>query len=185
MAFSLRRRTYKHRCPDGTHRIIHRNIDDAFPLALKGVQAKIELDLAKLTDSAAGTLGTEYRESIAGLLYSLGDLNQSLMMGFRAVYAAYQADPCNNSEFLTRQVARMVEETQRHTEIQVRISGLIGLAQTDGIEREETQPIFRELVREVGGGSVMLAAAADVEQAKEDARRWIDEDSVGGQETVD
>lgn len=182
MGLSLRRKTYEHRCPDGSHRIIHRNIDDAFPLALKGVRAKIDLDLAKLTEGAAGTIGTEYRESIAGLLYSLGDLNQSLMMGFRAVYAAYQADPCSNTEFLRRQVARMVEETQRHTEIQVRISGLIGLAQTDGIEREETQPIFRELVREVGGGSVRVAAAADVEQAKEDARRWIGESPRARQE---
>ena len=45
--------------------------------------------ISRRPGSTVVRVGTEYRESIAGLLYSLGDLNQSLMMGFRAVYAAY------------------------------------------------------------------------------------------------
>jgi hypothetical protein len=181
MEWSLRRKTYKHPCPDGSLKIVYRSIDDAFPLALKHVGTRLALDLAKLSE-IGGQVGAEYRESIAGLLYSLDDLNQSLMMNFRAVYAAYQSDPCANAEFLARQVGKIVEETQRHTEIQVRISGLIGLAQTDGGKRDEMLALFRELVLEVGGSTVGLAAASEVEQAKEDARRWIGESGAETEE---
>lgn len=180
MGFSLRRKTEKRQCPDGSVKVVYRSIDDAFPLALKDFKAKVDVDLAALSDVPAGSVGTQYEKSIAGLLYTLGDRNQSLMMTFRAVYETYRSDPCTYDDFLRRQVELIISETNRHTEIQLSLSALIGLAQAQTIEPDGALALLHDLIRQVGGPGVAAAAAEHVQEAKLDARQWLDDRDTEG-----
>lgn len=89
-------KTYVIKCPDGTTRIIYKNVDKAFPLCIPGWQGKMGATIEAVKGEPAN-LNAEYQTQIQGLLYSLDELNQSLMMTFRAAYVSYQSNPCQNT----------------------------------------------------------------------------------------
>src|SRR5436189_4690054 len=109
-------KTYKHKCPDGTVRIIHKNMDDAFPLSVMDKKESVNADLASKKLGTA-KLKTEYESKIKGLLFNINEQNQSLMINFRFAYAAFQADPCGNNAFITRQAEQFSVGQQKITEL--------------------------------------------------------------------
>jgi len=54
-------KTYQIRCKDGTVRIIHKNIDDACPLAIPGWKADISADIKGL-DQLKGSAKAKYEK---------------------------------------------------------------------------------------------------------------------------
>ncbi|HSG38916.1 MAG TPA: hypothetical protein VLE27_04695, partial [Thermoanaerobaculia bacterium] len=78
-------KTYRVRCPDGTVKTLHRNVDDAFPLFIPGWQGNVDAEL-KALEAIPARLRAKYETKIQGLLYRLDELNQSLMMNFRGAY---------------------------------------------------------------------------------------------------
>src|SRR5258705_9559056 len=53
---------------------------------------------------------------IQGLLFSLDELNQSLMMNFRGAYLAFATDPCGNARYAPRKfIMRLWLRSEEHT----------------------------------------------------------------------
>src|SRR5947208_17126263 len=99
-------KTRKHYCPDGSVKLVYRNVDDAFPFYVPGWEGKLD---AKLKGAPA-RLRAEYATKIQGLLYGLDELNQGVMFDFRAAYVTYMNDPCQHAGFFERQVEKIIHE---------------------------------------------------------------------------
>lgn len=167
-------KTYRHRCPDG-HKILYKNIDDAFPLYIPGWQGNLDGQIGQLMGTGAVELKAEYSSRIQGLLYSLNDRNQSLMLNFRVVYAYYQSDPCRNGRFLERQVQRAIAEQDRLASLRIQIRGLVELAQLNPADSKSFSSLFKKIVAQLGGPAELEAVADEIAESRSDAQRWADE----------
>ena len=164
-------KTYKHRCKDGSVKIVHRNVDDAFPFYLPSWKAKLDGN-AKIPVQGQGGIKAEYETKIGGLLFGLDELNQGLMMNFRGAYVAFQTDPSAGHEFLLREVAKVLQEQQRVLRIRLQIDGLISLAKTCKNKGEFFQ-LYQVIVNQVGGSTVADAAAVEIKDSAQQAKKWI------------
>lgn len=144
-------------------KIVHRNLDDAFPLFVPGMSAKIGADAGGVLGTNGTKLDAEYTSRIQGLLFALSERNESLVISFRAVFARYQTDPCANQATFDRQVERIVEGVQRLAELQVKVRGLALLAQSPTADQHELAATFKGLVAQLGGPLVVEVASAEIE----------------------
>lgn len=168
-------KTYKHRCPDGSVKTVYRNVDHAFPLFIPGWQANMGAAI-KAQELGTGEIKGEYASKIQGLLFSLDELNQSLMMNFRGAYVAFATDPCVNGALLNRQVETILREQHRLQLVRVQIRALIALAGSQRNSHEKVMDAFQRIVDQVGGRAVVSEAAADEIAGSRDAvRRWIED----------
>src|SRR5690348_9057387 len=119
--------TYKHKCTDGSVRLIHKNVDKAFPLALKEQQKQFNADL-EAQKKASLKLNSEYTERIQGLLFSISEQDESLMVNLRCAYIGFQTNPCGGDGFFQRQVERVIEEQNKFMKLKTQITGLIAIA---------------------------------------------------------
>lgn len=165
-------KTYNHRCPDGTIRIIHKNFDHAFPLSIKDQKGSIDLGI-KSKQVGSGKLKADYDNKIKGLLFNINEQNQSLMINFRFAYAAFQADPCGNNAFLTRQSEHFSLGQQRLMELKAQITGLITLAESYPSNPEKVLPMYHEIVGKIGDYSGREATVKAIEENREQATKWI------------
>lgn len=166
-------KVWKHRCPDGTERLVYKNVDDAFPLYIPGWNAK----LAATADGGAigsADVKAEYTTKIQGLLFSLDELNQGLMFSFRGAYVAYGADPCGNSALLSRQVERILNDQTRLQRLRIEIHALISLASSRQADHGRIMDAFQRLVDRLGG-PVAEAAVAEISDNRELMQRMIRE----------
>lgn len=165
-------KTHRIRCPDGTERIVHKNVDDAFPLHIPGWTAKTGAE-ADYLKQVSGKLSAEYATEVKGLLYSLDEQNQSLMMGFRAVYIMFQSNPCGNADSLRRQIEKMIDDQQRLTAIRIQMRTVIELA-TNRAGDPTIITAFREIAGLLGNRSQGEIAAKAIDESREAAHRWIE-----------
>lgn len=93
-------------------------------------------------------LNGKYAQKIGGLLYSISDQNESLMLTFRSAYAGYQS-PCCNNAFLLRHLEKAMEGLQRLMELKMQIAGLISLAEQYPNNPEKVLPIYFKLVARI------------------------------------
>jgi hypothetical protein len=174
MAWSLFGRTYRHKCPDGSVRLVYRNIDDAFPLFLPGFQTSFAASV-RATELKSADLKGDYATKIDGLLYSLDELNQSLMMTFRGAYVAFTVDPCNNLNLLNRQVELILAEQRRMQLLRLQIRALIELASSHPDDRAQIMEVFHSIVQQLGGAVIAEAAREEIRDNRDRMRRWIGE----------
>ncbi len=165
-------KTFIHKCPDGTIRIIYKNIDHAFPLSIKDQKGTIDGELS-LEQVKTGKLKAEYESKITGLLFNINEQNQSLMINFRFAYAAFQADPCGNNGFITRQSEHFSFGQQRLMELKTQISGLITLAESYPNNPEKVLPIYYDIVGKIGNNSGVAATVVAIAENRELANKWI------------
>lgn len=166
-------KTYWHKYPDGSVKLIYKNVNDAFPLYIPGWEGKAGVTLDAIAGAPVNITG-EYATKIQGLLYSLDELNQSLMMTFRSSYTVYQTDPCANGGFFQRQVEKAIDEQNRQTSLKVQIRGLISLAELHPGNPEHFLPVFQDIIQNTGGPSVVLAASQEIEEARSIAQKWVE-----------
>lgn len=165
------------KCHDGRTQWIFRNPEDAFPLQLTGFKAGIKADLKALQEVAA-TLSGEYVQQLQGLLYSLDNQNQSLMMSFRTYYIVYAANPSQTThERLEARCDALIQRQQALTDARIHLQSLIQLAQS-GRDAEYSE-LFRAIVDRVGGRSFAGAVAArlEIRESREIADDWIERGS--------
>lgn len=167
-------KTYKHTCPDGNVVIIYKDINDAFPLHIEGFEAKVGGNFATMGESAS--MKAEYATLVQGLMYSLNELNQSIMINFRSVYLAYQSNPCNDNGFFKRQVEKIVDEQHQLTRLNIQVQGLMTLAENDPDNRDNIILIYQQIVHQLGGTTVPTATSLEITENREYAQSW-----VGGQ----
>jgi hypothetical protein len=158
------------KCPDGTTRIIYKNIDKAFPLHIPGWDGKINASIEAIKGSPAN-LAAEYQSKIQGLLFSLDELNQNLMLEFRTVYISFQSNPCKNSDSFERQVEKMIHEQTRLTQLRIQIRGLTELAEMHPDNREQIIHIFKNIVHQIGGKEIAEAASEEISEAREEMKK--------------
>jgi hypothetical protein len=167
------RATYRVRCPDGTVRHVHRDLDAAFPLALKGATIRAGAG-AEVLGTATTELSAEYRARLEGILFGLSERNESLMMSFRGVYVAYQADPCANGARLMRQVEKIVSEVQDLARLQASARALAQFTDGPTADQARAAEMFHELIKELGQRAPASTAQTEIEAAHEDVRAWAD-----------
>ena len=168
-------RTYDVRCPDGTTRKVYRKVEDAFPLHLPGFKAGAETTLRDLMGHEVG-LRAEYATHIQGLLYSLSELNESVMMSFRATYVGYTNEPCAAQAFFLRKIDELTTEVQRCARLRVELRGLVQLAVAFPNDSARVWEAFGRLVAEIGGPEVNQAVRNELGEARSDAQGWITPD---------
>jgi len=141
--------TYKIKCPDGSVRIVNRNINDAFPLYIQGAQGKAKIGL-NAVDEIRAEVNADFATKVQGLLFSLDDINQGIMMHFRAAYMALQSDPCGKSDYFQRQIEIIILEQNKLTSLKLKITGLINLAKSQQKNGKEILDIYASIVDELG-----------------------------------
>ena len=85
---------------------------------------------------------------------------------------AFQTDPCAGHEFLLREVSKVLHEQQRVLKIRLQIEGLISLAKTCKSKGEFFQ-LYQVIVNQVGGSTVADAAAVEIKDSAQQAKKWI------------
>ena len=151
--------------PGGRTKILYKNIDDAFPLYIKGWKADLTAGF-KVLDKASGNIKAEHATAIHGLLYSLDSLNQDLAMIFRSAYILYQSDPFEHSGFFEREIAKILDEQRRLRILKVKIGGLIELAKVNG-GSDEFVKVFANIVDSIDSSMVPLVAAQRIVEARQ------------------
>ena len=164
-------KTYKHKCPDGSIKIVYKNIDDAFPLFLPGWEGKISGNVKGLENVNIGAK-SGYATKIQGLLYNLDELNESLMMQFRGAYVTYQTDPCKNEDFLHRQIQNILDEQTRLKTLKIKIEALVSLAELNKNNNPvEIISIFKGIVNEIGGNGIADVAEIEINETRQIAQK--------------
>jgi hypothetical protein len=162
-------KTYQHRCPGGTVKIVYRNVDDAFPFYIKGWEGQLD---AKM-QGAPARVSAKYKSQVEGLLYGLDELNRGVIFDFRAAYIAYTGDPCGNGEFFQRQVDKIIHEQQRLRRLKVQIQGLISLAETHPNNPEKVFPAFQQIADQLGGLAPPAATTLEIAEVRKIMEKWI------------
>jgi hypothetical protein len=146
-------------------------VDDAFPLYIPGWQSNVGAEV-RAAEVGSTQLKAEHVSKIEGLLFSLDELNQSLMMNFRGAYIAFSADPCGNADLLTKQVDTILREQTRFQMIRVQIRGLVALAASHPNNHDRILDAFQHIVQQLGGTVVVQAAAEEIESTRNIAKKW-------------
>jgi hypothetical protein len=167
-------KTYRVKCPDGSHKWVHRNVDDAFPLYIKGYQGDVNAELTGLSEVSASA-GATYATKIQGLLFGLDELNQGLMIHFRGVYLVYMSDPCGNAPFLQREVQKLLGEQQRLVRLRIQIRALIELARNHPEDTNSIVDHFQKIAGSMGGPALAEASRAEITEARKIAGEWAGE----------
>lgn len=162
-------KSYHTKCPDGSIKTVYKNVNDAFPLFIEGWEGKLSSKV-KAEDLVNVDANAAYKTKIDGLLFALDDLNQGLMMTFRAVYVTYTTDPCGNSAFLQREVSKLLDEQQRLRTLKLQIDFLLKLAQQHKDGTEEFARLFSDLVQRIGGYPGQEVTVSELKSAADDAK---------------
>lgn len=170
--------TYKRRCPDGSVKAVYRNVDEAFPLYIQGWDAKAAVSLESVVGGPVN-VGAQYATHLQGLLYSLDDLNQSLMMVFRAAYMCFKADPCANEAFFTRQVAELIRDHNVFRAAKLKFRTLVTIAELHPEQSSEILRLFQEVADAVGGNSGVPATQLEIASTRETVAEWRGDEPGG------
>ncbi|WP_188416320.1 hypothetical protein [Mucilaginibacter galii] len=169
-------KSYTFKCPDGTTRTIYKDINEAFPLAIRDAKSKIDSDI-KAEKLAAAKISVDYQTKVSNILYRLSDENESLMLNFRTTYLAFISDPCGNGSFLKRQIETTIHKQNQLQELRMQINGLTTLAQLCGNDLTTVMPIYIKIIGKISGFDDATIAQIEIKNNTQNAHSWID----GGQ----
>lgn len=164
-------RTVKY--PGGVRKTVFKDIKHVFPLAVENQEKAITAGIEAL-DKAKATIDQRYAITIHDLLYSLSDLNQSLMLNFRGAYAVYLSDPLKYDDYLARRVERLGDEQHKLTSLKMKIDLLLTLAQTHAPE-ENFYKVVQSILDQLDGKAIAAGASQAIDESKELADSWIGE----------
>ena len=165
-------KTYRIRCPDGSIKTVYRKVDDAFPLFIPGWKGDVSAEL-KAFEQLPANIKANYETKIQGLLYTLDDRNQSLMMEFRGIYIAYHSDPCGLGDFFRRELEKLIQEQRHVSLLRLQIQGLIEVIRAKPNIDDQVLSMFGDIVQGLGGKSIPQAAALEVENSRALILKWI------------
>jgi hypothetical protein len=111
------------KCPDGSKKVVYKNLDDAFPLIIKDWYTNWEVVIDFLKGLDAG-VRAEVGKQLSGQMFELDSHNKSMQMSFRAAYVLYIADPCANHERFAKTVKNIIETDGRLREKALEIDNL-------------------------------------------------------------
>ena len=166
-------KTYQHKCPDGSVKVVFKNVDDAFPLFIPGWKGEVAADV-KTSEIAIAQLKAEYTSSIHGLFVSISEFNESLMLMFRGAYLAYTTDPCTDNGTFQRQVDQMLNDQRVLQMVRVEFRALMQFAAAKQPNHEKIMEAFQNIVQQLRiGPAVAVAATAEISDNRERMNKLI------------
>lgn len=138
-------RTRKVVCPDGTTRIVHKDIDDLFPLSIANESSKFNGGF-KVPEALEANVGVEISKAIKGVLFSIDGNNNSLILDQRAAYTGYSANPCGKGDWYQRQIEDLSSRRHRLQEQERLLGALMSLADSPMADKAELFSILAQLV---------------------------------------
>lgn len=156
-------------CPDGSTKVVHRNLDAAFPLYVAGWDANLSAELKSA--QVDGKVSGNYRSKIDGLLIALDDSNNNVMLEFRAAYVAYQTDPCSNSAYFLRALERISDKRDAISKLKLKIGALIEMAKAANnlIADERFADLFFDIVSDTNPEKTVPLTVEDLREAEQTA----------------
>jgi hypothetical protein len=164
---------YKHKCKDGSVKVVYRDVNDAFPLFIEDFKGSVDGNLEAIK-GAPVKVRADYETKIKGLTFELDELNKSLMMSFRTVYLVFQSDPCNDDGFFKRQTERLLLEHSRNTTFREQIRYLINIAEMNPDHPERVLPVYKQILNQMGGTTIQKAAELEISETRTIADKWIE-----------
>lgn len=165
-------KTEKIKCPDGTIRIVYKDLDDAFPLVAKD-WVRTRGVTVRILEELKGSLSSHSQNLISGFLFDLDDANKSMQLEFRKVYATYQGEPCNSHEWLKQEVEEIIREERKLRRIQLIFCGIKSL-----IDHGADPQLLNELITEVLAEFRKPEAEKEISnaflEAGRDVSRWME-----------
>lgn len=173
---SIFSKTYTVQCPDGTTRTLHKKVDDAFPLHVAGWEKSVIAKI-KASEEVNGELELKSAGKIEGLFIAIDELNNTIMMEFRAAYIAFQGNPCGSYEFFQRSVEKISDRRNQIARLKIQVSALIEMAKTapDSVEFNQ---IFGEVIRRINVRDGSELTIAEIKEAENEAKRLSGEISA-------
>ena len=113
-------------CPDGTKRMVYKNIDDAFPIYCKNISSNYKAVFDAI-DEVKANLNVDNKSHIHDLLLKLDKINSSMQSQFRAAYADYQTDPCGKSDHLSSEIQKITERENSNRRFQIFMDKIISI----------------------------------------------------------
>jgi len=172
-------KSYVVKCPDRSERTVYKNVDDAFPLYIKGWKGKIKNSAGASADSlgiggVTVESGGAYSTEIHGMLFYMTEMNQNVMINFRTIYMAFVSDPCGSGDFFRRQVENIISEHQR---LGIQVRALIELMKHRPDQTVEILNLLKEISGQMGSGMAATAAAIEIAEARQIADGWAGENA--------
>jgi hypothetical protein len=146
-------KTYDVKCCDGTTKTVHKDIKNAFPLALTGFDAKASVGLTTESIKKAELSGS-VQTKVEGLLFQLDEFNNSLVIKFRAAYEGYKSDPCSNNQFLLNQITTISERQEFFGLLKMQCRGFIELAKANPEDSKLITEKYNQVICEFNSNSM-------------------------------
>ena len=162
----FRSKVRKVRCPDGSERVIHKNINELFPLSVSDIKAKVS--------AAANQVGADvvFQREARGFLVVLDEINASMQLKFRTAYITYSINPCEKGadSWLREQVQRIsqIDDSLRSLRISV----------TLGESQEHILSEIKATTAKLRLPDPVLEAGAAFRNAKSIVGEWAEEGAV-------
>ena len=162
-------KSYTVTCPDGSIKTVYKDVNDAFPLYIEGGTKNIAAK-SRAESMVDVEITSEHASKIDGLLYSLDELNQGLMMTFRAVYVTYSADPCGTADFFQREISKLLDEQRKLRALKIQIDSLITMVKASPDNSEQLTQVFSEIVQRIGHYPSQEIAIDEMKKAERDVK---------------
>jgi hypothetical protein len=159
------------KCPDGPHYVYHR-VDDAFPLAARNTLRQTQAEVKGL-EGVTARAGHQVKDTVADLLVLVREENGSVQLDYRANYAVYQADPCNQVEYLKQGTLRVQNAQERYRRAALLCRTL--LQKASGLSDANLLAALRELKDTLilpTGAQLATESLAEVERAPKRIDGW-------------
>lgn len=160
------------KCPDGFPKMVYKNVDYALPLLVKELQSDVNGEISA-KDVLNANIKSEYKEFVKGLLFNFDITNKNIMMDYRAAYVAFQSDPCNKADYLSRRFEELSNHQQRLNSVHVLIQNFIELVKTNPANPDVVYEAFRNIASQLSGKTLPEEAALAIQESKKDAKKWI------------
>ena len=161
-------RTRKVTCPDGTTRIVHKDIDDLFPLSIADESRKFNGGI-KVPETLEANVGAEITRATKGVLFSIDGNNNSLILDQRAAYTGYSANPCGKADWYQRQLEDLSSRRHRLQEQERLLGALMSLADSPMADKSELLGILSQLVDKLPPDQAALITVNEMDVSEQTA----------------
>jgi len=165
-------KSYHVKCPDGSIKTVYRKVDSAFPLFIPGWKGDVSAELKAFEQLPAQAKAT-YESKVQGLLYTLDERNQSLMIEFRSIYVAFHSDPCGMADFFRRELEKLLDEQRHMSLLRAKIQGLIEVLKARPDPDAYLWSLFGDIVQGLGGKAMPEPALAEIRESRGLILHWI------------
>lgn len=163
--------TVKVSCPDGRVVYVYKNVESAFRSYVREPSIRFGAKL-DLLGEVSGAISGEVASRVDRLVNLHDSQVAHIFIEFRIAYEVFKSDPCNQNEFLGREVERILQAYRRLRHFNAGIHGLIGLVRANPEDTDRIAKTFEELARHHGDIMAPEATQDEIRQTRKEAEEW-------------